>query len=193
MIENHRIPGALLVVLVSAACGGGDKGADAGVPAAEAPSAPTPVAADWIQVDVAANTVSMTVVAGQDATNNNWNFNGHANGNVTVAVPVGSTVTIEFSNNDARMGHSIGVSTRPSGPWSATPDATPVFAGAVSSNPTSMTESTVAGESETLTFTAGTVGEYALVCFVPGHATAGMWINFDVVPVGESTGVMTSM
>ena len=192
MIENHRIPGALLVVLVSAACGGGDEGADAGVPSAEAPSAPTPVAADWIQVDVAANTVSMTVVAGQDATNNNWNFNGHANGNVTVAVPVGSTVTIEFSNNDARMGHSIGVSTRPSDPWSATPDATPVFAGAVSSNPTSMTESTVAGESETLTFT-GTVGEYALVCFVPGHATAGMWINFDVVPVGESTGVMTSM
>ena len=43
-----------------------------------------------------------------------------------------------------------------------------------------MTDSTMNGETETITFTAGAAGEYALVCYVPGHATAGMWINFNV-------------
>ena len=192
MRPTQGITSALLLALSAAACGGGGEAPDAelGAPETGAPGAPGPGApggagaANWIQIDSAANTVTLDIVAGEDATNNNWNFNGHANGNFTVEVPQGATVTINFSNNDANMGHSIGVANRPAGPWPATPDPTPVFDGAISSNPASMTGSTMAGESETITFTADTAGEYALVCYVPGHATAGMWINFNVVGGG---------
>ena len=185
MTRSQGITSALLFALSVAACGGGEEAPQGAAPVTETPVTEAPAgAAAGIQIDSAAHTVTLDIVAGSDATNNNWNFNGYANGNYTVEVPQGATVTINFSNNDANMGHSIGVANKPSGPWPATPDPTPVFDGAVTSNPTSMTESTMAGESETITFTADTAGEYALVCYVPGHATAGMWINFNVVAGG---------
>jgi sulfocyanin len=187
MRRSQGITSALLFALSVAACGGGEE-APEDAPPAEAP-APTPApagTADWIVVDSAANTVTLDIVAGRDGSNNNWNFNGFANGGFTVTVPEGAAVTINFTNNDANMGHSIGVATKPTGPWAAMLDATPVFAGGISSNPTSMTESTMSGETETITFTADAAGEYALVCYVPGHATAGMWINFNVVPAGAA-------
>jgi hypothetical protein len=55
-----------------------------------------------------------------------------------------------------------------------------VFAGAISSNPTSPTEATAAGQTETITFTADRAGEYSLLCYVPGHGVAGMWVRFNV-------------
>ena len=183
MTRSWRIAGIALLTMSAAGCGGEDT-SEEGAPPAEMQASTHPAgAADWIQVDSAANTVTLDIVAGSDATNSNWNFNGHASGNFTVPVPEGATVTINFSNNDANMGHSIGVS-ESAGPWPATPDPTPVFEGAISSDPTSMTESTAAGESETITFATSTPGEFALVCYVPGHATAGMWINFIVEPAG---------
>ena len=150
--------------------------------------APTGPATDWVTSDAAAKTATMDVVAGKDATNNNWNFNGFANGQATVTVPTGYKVTINFSNNDPNMAHSIGVAAKAAGPFSATPDPKPVFAGGVSSNPTSMTDATKKGATETVTFTADKPGEYALLCFVPGHAAAGMWINFTVAD-GATAGV----
>jgi plastocyanin len=189
MRRTQGITSALLFASSIAACGGGEEPAEEEVPAAEAPAptAPAPTgAADWITIDEAANTVTLDIVAGRDGTNNNWNFNGYANGGYTVTVPQGATVTINFTNNDANMGHSIGVSEKPAGPWPATPAPTPAFAGGISSNPTSMTDSTMNGETETITFTADRAGEFALICFVPGHATAGMWINLSVGGTGSA-------
>ena len=54
------------------------------------------------------------------------------------------------------------------------------FEGAISANPTSMTESTMPGEQEQITFIASTAGEYTVACFIPGHAATGMWIYFNV-------------
>jgi D-aminopeptidase len=71
-------------------------------------------------------------------------------------------------------------------PLSGQLPAEPVFAGAISSEPTSMTESTLTGELEFFTFTASEAGEYRLVCYVPGHALAGMWVRFVV---GDETTV----
>ena len=186
MKRNVGLSSALLLALSALACGG-DAPEEVGVLPAAAPSAPA-AATDWVTTDDAARTVTMEVVAGKDGTNNNWNLNGFANGNATVTVPTGYTVTINFSNNDPNMAHSVGVGQKATGPWSATPDPTPVFAGAMSSNPTSMTDATTVGESETITFTAGQAGEYALVCYVPVHATSGMWINFTVAD-GATAGV----
>lgn len=64
-------------------------------------------------------------------------------------------------------------------------EPTPVFAGAMSSNPGSMTDSTMPGESETVTFMAERPGTYALVCYIPAQAATGMWITLEVTPDGD--------
>jgi sulfocyanin len=177
-----------------AACGGGEPAAEAPMEETAAPAAEAAPAAaagemtmpSWYQQD--GNAVSLDIVAGQTPTGNYWNFNGAQNGAMTVVVPVGAEVTINFQNDDPNMAHSIGVS----GDFDTAPamvDPTPVFAGAISSNPTSMTEATMPGQSETVTFTASEAGEYTLVCYIPGHAVSGMWIRFVVSADGEA-GVM---
>lgn len=191
MKHTFALSTALMFALT--ACGGDEPAEDMGMgeePVAEAPATETPASTelqtpDWFQYDEAANTVTIEMVAGQNSDNNYWNYNGHANGDVTVVVPAGAQVTINFSNQDPNMGHSLGVAPFTSNP-PASPQAEPVFEGAMSTNPTSMTESTMQGQSETLTFTAGQAGEYSLACYVPGHAVSGMWIGFTVSDAGEA-------
>jgi sulfocyanin len=176
-----------------AACGGGEPAAEAPMEETAAPAAEAPAAAagemtmpSWYQQD--GNAVTLGIVAGQTPQGNYWNYNGAQNGTMTIVVPVGSEVTINFSNEDPNMAHSIGVSADFDTP-PAMVDPTPVFAGAISSNPTSMTAATMPGQSETVTFTASEAGEYTLVCYIPGHAVSGMWIRFVVSADGEA-GVM---
>ena len=185
---------ALLVPLFALACGGAEEepAVDEGLPpAAAAPETAGPAMAGempaWFQVN--GNQVSMDITAGSTPDNNHWNFNGGTNGSMTITVPVGAQVTINFTNSDPNMAHSIGV-----GPYAATPAASPTpepaFAGAISSNATSMTESTLSGESETISFTADQPGEYAILCYIPGHAVTGMWVRLNV---GGEAGVMGAM
>lgn len=177
-----------------AACGGSDS-AEMETPATEAPEAAPAAAAgemtmpSWYTMD--GTNVTLDIVAGQTDKGNYWNFNGAQFGEMTITVPVGATVTINFSNNDPNMAHSIGISqgfeTAP-----AMVDAVAVFDGAISSNPTSMTEATMPGQSETITFTASEAGEYSMVCYIAGHAVSGMWLHFNVSAEGEA-GVMGAM
>lgn len=141
---------------------------------------------DWMQVSGSDRTVSMEVVAARTSANSNWNFNGYANGDATITVPQGYEVTIEFRNEDPAVAHSLGIG-EAMDRWPATFKAPePVFEGAITSNPASMSRATAPGSSETITFTADEAGEYAMVCYIPGHATAGMWIYFDVSSDGSS-------
>lgn len=186
---------ALLVGL--AACGGGEPAEDtadtaeapADAPAAEEMASGEMMMPDWFRMD--GTNVEMDIVAGQTDLGNYWNFNGAQNGTMTITVPVGSSVTINFSNNDPAMPHSIGVHPGfQSAPAQVNP--TPVFEGAISENPANMAEATLPGESETVTFTATEAGEYTIVCYIPGHTIAGMWIRFNVSAEGEAgvTGAM---
>lgn len=172
------------------ACGGdageapADRPADAGADAAATATLTTP---DWFTVDHDANTVEIHLVAGATADNNYWNFHGFYGGRGGITVPAGYTVTITLENRDPNMGHSVGVSERrASWPGSFQTPVTPRFEGGVTENPTSMTESTMPGESESISFVASEAGDYALVCFVVGHASAGMWLPFTVSSEGEA-------
>lgn len=179
-----------------AACGGSDSGAasSGSTPAASAPAATAPAAPagtlqtpDWYQVDNGARTVTLDIVAGSTSKGNYWNYNGYTNGEVTVVVPVGYTVTINYRNDDPNMAHSIGVDRRTSGFPAAFPaDYAPVFEGAISENPMDMANATLTGEAETITFVASEAGNYSLVCYVPGHAVVGMWIGFEVSASGDA-------
>ena len=145
---------------------------------------------DWMEVDRDASTVTLEITAGATDASNYWNFNGFVNGEARIVVPQGFQVEIRFVNDDPNMAHSLGIDEARS-TWPAMiPNPEPVFEGAITSAPTSMTESTQPGESETITFTAEEAGEYAMVCYVPGHATVGMWTYFVVSADGEA-GVRT--
>lgn len=141
---------------------------------------------DWMQVDHDAQTVTMEIVAGLTDENNSWNFNGYTNGEAHIVVPEGYEIEIEFRNDDPNMAHSLGIGEARS-TWPAMiPNPQPVFEGAMSRSPTAMARATQPGASETITFTAGEAGEYAMVCYIPGHAAIGMWTYFDVSADGEA-------
>jgi len=184
-MRNQALSAAFLLSL--AACGG-----DGGAPApqtsdsapAEAPVA-APASSDWFQVDEAARTVTIDLVAGQTSANNYWNFNGYYGGTGNITVPEGFTVTLNFTNRDPGMVHSVGVGERLASWPTSFSSPTPVFAGAMSSNPTSMTNATAPNQSETFVFVAETAGDYALICYIVGHAATGMWMPFTVSADGS--------
>ena len=153
-----RIATALSLSMIFAACGGGgdaepaaDEAAPADVfpwehfttePAVEAeasgPTGPLTVP-EWYSYDEASNTVNITLVAGQTSRNNYWNYNGAINGEIDINVPEGATVTIDLVNEDPAMAHSVGVSAELEN-FAAPPAPTPVFEGAITENPQSMTQ-----------------------------------------------------
>jgi len=178
-----------------AACGGSDT-AEMDAPAETAPAATAPAAdagamtmPSWYRMN--GDQVELDIVAGSTDRGNYWNYNGAQFGEMTITVPVGSTVTINFSNSDPNMAHSIGISEGfENAPAMVDPVA--VFDGAISSNPTSMTEGTMPGQSESISFVASEAGEYSMVCYIAGHAVSGMWVKFVVSADGEA-GVMGAM
>jgi FtsP/CotA-like multicopper oxidase with cupredoxin domain len=185
------------------ACGGGEPAdtGGGGAPAASQPAAAPPAAAApaatgamtvpaWMTVDNTARTVRMTITAGSTPDNNYWNMNGAINGRMTITVPEGHRVSIEFVNRDPNMAHSLGVSAETSN-FMTPPAPTPVFAGAITQNPGSMVDGTMPGETETVEFVAERAGNYSLVCYIPGHTAVGMWLYFNVSASGQA-GVQTS-
>ena len=143
---------------------------------------------DWMTVDEQNQTVTMEIIAGSTSANNNWNYNGyHAGGNnARIVVPQGYEVTINFENQDDLSPHSVGIDAQVGDYPPTFQSIEPAFDGALSSGATSMSEATQPGASETITFTASEAGDYAMVCYLPGHATAGMWIHFRVSADGEA-------
>lgn len=185
----------LSLAVALAACGGGEPAQEMATDttAAAAPAAPVlseMTVPDWYHVDDAAKTVHMTITAGLTDALNHWNFNGAVNGNMTITVPEGYTVTVDLVNNDPVMAHSLAILAQTDN--FGTVGTTPAFEGAITSNPTSLTDATMPGETESITFTAGAAGSYSMVCLVPGHAAVGMWIHFNVSADG-SKGVQTQM
>jgi len=138
------------------------------------PSAsPSTVTLDqWVSYDSAAKTVTWKLVAGAPAVNLGLNFDGYDKGAMVVTVPVGWSVTVNFSNQGS-INHSAAVVTA-SG-------TTPLFAGAETPIPIA---GTAPGQTASFTFSAGQVGSYRMSCLIPGHEAAGMWATFTVASGG---------
>jgi len=193
----HRFIPALAVLAITA-CGGGEPADSSDMPAEGEPAAPAAAAPaapsgpmtmpEWYEVDEASRTVNLTITAGATNANNYWNYNGFINGEIAITVPEGYTVNLTLVNEDPNMGHSAAISTETEN-FATPPAAEPAFAGAMTENPTSMIDSTMPGETETITFVAEAAGDYSLVCLIPGHSAIGMWLPFHVVPAGEDFGV----
>jgi sulfocyanin len=129
-----------------------------------------------MRVDEAGKTVEMDIVAGLTAANGSWNFNGHANGEMTVTVPAGWTVVMNFSSRDANVPHSLFITDK-GPPYPNVMPEEPAIPRAYSIN---LQQGIGAGKSDVLRFPVEKSGRYFMVCVVPGHAASGMWNNFVV-------------
>lgn len=194
---RSTLPSAVLAAVVLLGCGGGGDDATnqagaggdtaAATQAAAPPAAPAPkpkpavpqvdpknvnAALKW---DSATKKVTLPNITGLTSSAGGWNFNGYANGNATLVVPVGSTVEMEYINGDAHP-HSVGVV--PGSP-KAIPSmpGDPAFPNAVS---TRFLAGMAPNARDVVRFTADKPGTFLMICGVPGHASSGMWIKFEV-------------
>jgi sulfocyanin len=187
-IRVAAVGAALLVSTIVQAQGSGGvapkKHVHASRPAAAAATATStaaPAAADssvkvneFMSYDPAAKTVSLKLFAAHGSVNGGMNFNGASNGGSTITVPVGWSVSWNFTNEDAIPHSAIVLVNKmplpaqpqdPAIPRAYTKDVT----GGLPTNGTDQT-----------TFKASSAGQYVIACGVPGHAPSGMWIRFDV-------------
>jgi hypothetical protein len=133
----------------------------------------------WLQADAGTKKVRIDIIAGFNANNGALNFNGYFTGDMTVVVPVGWTVEVDFKNNDAMLPHSLLV-TKP-----YLRDHVPAIAGinevaiprAYTDNPD---QGIPAPKGDKVTFKAQAPGEYWFFCGAPGHGQGGMWTKFKI-------------
>ena len=138
-----------------------------------------------LTVDTAAKSVTFELIAGMTTANGSLNFNGTKGGALTLVVPRGWRVTLNFANRDKNLPHSAQVITGqgaiPMGP------GTTAFPGATSTEPGTGVPATA--PMEPLRFVAATAGEYRIVCAVPGHGMAGMWMKLTVDPTARTPSI----
>ena len=177
------------------ACGGGDEAAteatdDETTEVVETNETATATATGalstpaWMQIDEAERRVTLDIVAGETEANSRWNFNGLYAGNGEIVVPAGYVVTINFENADPNQPHSVGIGEVENPYPSVFENPTPVFAEAMT--PNAATSGTAPGGTDDIEFAATEPGEYAMICYVPGHAVAGMVIPFTVSADGSA-------
>jgi sulfocyanin len=129
----------------------------------------------WMKVDAAHKRVSFTVTASDGGANGTLNFNGYANGQMTVAVPAGWRVHIDFVNSGAgALPHSFEVIHPGKIPAQG---IAPAIAGAESQD---LIPGVPPQQKDAFDFTAAPAGDYLWFCGVPGHGLSGMWDKFVV-------------
>lgn len=136
---------------------------------------PQAIDPSWLQVDTATKTATFELIAGLTGLNGALNFNGFRDGGLTLEVPVGWTVVMNFRNHDGMLPHSAEV-IHDAHPLPVQP-VTPAFPKAFTVR---LTEGIPSEGRDDLRFIADMGGSYLIFCGVPGHGAAGMWIRLTV-------------
>ena len=134
----------------------------------------TPSPARFLRVDAPARTADVTLIAAYDGTNNGFNFDGYARGQLLWTVPLGWRVRVTCTNRGA-LPHSCAVVRGPR-------SATLAFRGAASPQPST---GLLEGRTATFAFRATRVGVFRFACLVPGHEEARMYDVLKVVRRGN--------
>jgi sulfocyanin len=137
-----------------------------------------------VPVAAGPHTVIVPLIAGQTPADGGFNFNGYGHGGMTIVVPVGWKVVVQFQNSSV-LPHSALIAPSAAA-QSSVPPATPVFAGGATKD---LSTGLAQGTKATFSFTTGKPGTYAIVCGVPGHATAGMWDKLIVSATAKTPSV----
>ena len=140
-----------------------------------------PVDPHWLSANATAKTARFELIAGLTGSNGALNFNGYTDGGLTLTIPTGWTVEIDFVNKDGMLPHSA-IVVAASLPLQAVPSNAAI--------PRAFTVRLSEGlpplGQDTMRFTAAPTGDYFIVCGVPGHATAGMWIRLKISDTAQS-------
>ncbi len=144
-------------------------------PSSAAPSVSTAVG-QFMKVNAAAKTVTLTLVASSTGANSGLNYDGYANGKLVVTVPTGWTVDVNLSNKGP-LPHSAAIvknstATSPAFPGAGLPGS-------------ELTSGIAAGQSASFSFKTGSAGQYRIACLVVGHEALGMWDTFIVSSSGS--------
>lgn len=131
----------------------------------------------WMVVDTAQRKVTLDIVAGLTTANSGWNFNGYADGEMTIAVPLDWRVEIHFVNQDANYPHSVGI-VEIEDPMPRSGDQAKIaFPRAFSLQ---FVRGIFAPKEDTFDFNVDRTGKFWLFCGVPPHGPGGMWDYFVV-------------
>jgi len=141
----------------------------------------------WLSVDAPAKTVRFQLIAGLTGVNGALNFNGFRDGGLSLVVPVGWRTEIDFRNHDGMLPHSAEI-IAPETPLPTQPVA-PAIPRAFTLR---LAEGLVSEATDTMRFTAQPAGEYVIICGVPGHGAAGMWIRFRVSAATEAPALVAT-
>lgn len=132
----------------------------------------------WLSSDFASKTVTFQLIAGLRGLNGGLNYNGFRDGGLTLVVPLGWRIEINFRNHDGVLPHSAEV-IRPQTPLPTQP-VEPAIPKAFTNK---LLEGLPSEARDEMLFTAQPPGEYLIYCGVPGHGAAGMWIRLRVAAV----------
>lgn len=155
-------------------------------PYAATPAAWAAAGPSWMKVDAAHKRVSFTVTASDGGANGTLNFNGYANGRMTVTVPAGWRLHIDFVNAGAgALPHSFEVISKGKIPPQG---INPAIAGAESRD---LVPGIPPLQKDAFDFTASRSGNYLWFCGVPGHGLSGMWDGFVVSSAAKAPSVLT--
>jgi alcohol dehydrogenase (cytochrome c) len=127
------------------------------------------------------NTYVMDLVAGAGSASG-FNFNGYSDGEMTITVPKGAAMSVNFSVKGS-IHHSVSITAAEN--RTELQNFPPSFDGAVIDDPSTG----IANSSTSFDFVADREGKYALLCAVPGHAVQGMWVWLEVGPEGSEASV----
>ena len=127
----------------------------------------------FLHVDARHRTMSVTLVASYDATNNGFNFDGYSR-TLMVTVPKGWRVKVTCANRGP-LRHSCAVVHGPS-------STKPAFRGAETKSPF---VGLAAGKTARFSFRATRTGVFRFACLVPGHEPARMYDVLKVVAKGK--------
>jgi sulfocyanin len=141
----------------------------------------------WLKWNADTKTVTFQLIAGVPAAASPFNFNGFTDGKLTLVVPAGATVVMPFVNEDG-VPHSAEVASGTGpvpnmGGEAAIPRAYTI----------NLLEGLPQGGKDVMRFTAAPNATFRIICGVPGHAPAGMFIDMKVDPAAkEPAMVLTS-
>ena len=117
-------------------------------------------------------TVVLHLYAAENGNNNDMNFNGYGNGSMTVTIPMGWHVKVDFVNTDNSQVHSAMI-------VPLRDHNLPLITTAMLAFPKASTpfpnQGTNQGVHQSFHFTASKAGRYAIVCGIATHAEMGMW------------------
>jgi len=141
-------------------------------------AATSPVAGqlpDWVAVDSAARTVTLSLEAQPGGPDGIATLNGHHHGDLQLVVPLGWTMKWTWINRDSAATHSLVVVAEREKLPSA--GDRPALENALSR---AVATGLRAGQRDVTTFVAEQAGWYWMICGVPGHAIRGEWLKLKV-------------